>query len=78
VSGRQARKIRRAVSREIAAREPQLDALFASKLRPKPWWLPGFVWRAVLRLVLREPPPQPDYGLINRAVHLLRTAGRRR
>lgn len=74
MSARGARSIRRAVAREIRKREPALDALFAAKLKPRPWWVPGCCWRWLLRRVLKDPPAASDFSLINSALHLLRGA----
>lgn len=56
----QAKFIRRAVRDAIAAKGLDANAVFASKLKPKPRWMPDVIWRGMLRMVLKEPPARPD------------------
>ena len=77
MSARQDRLIRRQVKRALEQRGITAEELWAAKLRPRPRWCPRWAFALAGRLVLQDPPPMPDYRLLNVIIRAWRTAARR-
>lgn len=77
MSAKKSKLIKRAVRDAVAAKGLSGDALFASKLKRKPRWMPGFAWGWMLRQVLKEPPARVPAWWENRVRWAVRAVAKR-